>query len=294
MSDYRKQSILRIIAVIGGFGSSIWLSLYPGKYPIIALVAIALLYLLLEIKFYFNLKTFLIALLFMLSIVVFTFTFLGFFIHSNKPYLQFITDISVAAKLPIIIVSWTVIWQLLIKRFGNINFILGFFRLDSERIDNWTAVTTANDQGTDIKEIELGDKLLTQIDFTVKSTSNYWRAGLKIADPNGQAVPLVDKKYGNILFHIGLDEGTKVGLTVYDSSSNFIPTKAGYLPGLNKDSEITISAKINDNNFLQCFVNNKLEYETRIDSGLRKKAYLLAWGDGRDYEVSFKNISYKK
>lgn len=298
MSDYRKQSILRIIAFFATLGLNLYYFYHPGnKVFLIFIFVIAFIYLLIEMKFYFNLKNFILGLIYILSIISLIFVFASFFINSDKYYIKLIIDLDIKIKLLIIIASWTFIWQFLFVRLLSKNFIFGFFKVNIEKIDDWKAIPATNDnQGTDIKEIDLNGKLLRQLAFSISSESTYWRAGFKIVEARGQAVPLRSSEYHYILFHLGSDNGKDIGLYIYDASQSLDsgPNKTLILPNITTQDRLIISVTINEKNFIQCFVNNKIEYETRIDSNIRKKAYMLAWGDGSDYEVDFKNISFEK
>ena len=56
--------------------------------------------------------------------------------------------------------------------------------------------------------------------------------------------------------------------------------------------KITLTVERNEKNFVKYFINNSLEYNKRFNPELFKKVFLMAWGDGRDYEVVFDNIAY--
>lgn len=155
----------------------------------------------------------------------------------------------------------------------------------------WVATETNNAQGTDFLELDLGGKSLREVEFKVTPHSSYWRAGIKICDPNNYILPLLSP--GSLLFHIGstgkIDE---LGITSY-VDGNFSSREAKVIklsPG-----EIKIRIEVNDKNFIKCFVNESVEYEPseRINPRVLKKAFLAAWGDGNPYRVEFYDVRFK-
>lgn len=159
------------------------------------------------------------------------------------------------------------------------------------KLTNWTATETNNEQGTDHREINLIGKPLKTLEFRVKPSTVFWRAGLKLTDPNGAILPLRTKD--SLLFHIGSSESrSKFGITAYRDGD--------WDPSLNKTldydntSFISIKLEVNEKNFIKCFINNKLEYKPkeRIDPRILEKVFLAAWGDGNPYRVEFDNIQF--
>ncbi|MDP4011651.1 MAG: hypothetical protein Q8P72_05505 [Candidatus Roizmanbacteria bacterium] len=159
------------------------------------------------------------------------------------------------------------------------------------RLTNWTATETNNRQGADYREVALEGKSLKALEFRLKPSTIYWRAGFKITDPDGSILPL--RTTSSFLFHMGSTESkSKFGVTAYINGD--------WIPYLNKtldfDSQniITIKFEVNQKNFIKCFINNKVEFELkdRIDPKILKKVFLAAWGDGNPYRVEFDNIEY--
>ncbi|MBI2018422.1 pentapeptide repeat-containing protein [Candidatus Daviesbacteria bacterium] len=162
---------------------------------------------------------------------------------------------------------------------------------DISVIDKWIAVKTENEQGADYRSVPLEGKPLNKITFRIKPMSPFWRAGLKIVDPNGSFLPL--RSVNSILFHLGSTVTNNFfGITAYVN---------GELVGaVNKSlkydplQSIIISFEVNQNNFVKFFVNGSVEFEPneRINPRLLKKACLVAWGDINDYKVGFDEIKF--
>ncbi|OGY20803.1 MAG: hypothetical protein A3A65_01355 [Candidatus Chisholmbacteria bacterium RIFCSPLOWO2_01_FULL_49_14] len=158
-------------------------------------------------------------------------------------------------------------------------------------LTGWMATETNNEQGTNYREINLEGKPLETLEFRVKPSTVFWRAGFKFTDPNGTILPL--RTTNSLLFHIGASESrSKFGVTAYRNSD--------WDPSLNKTldydntSFISIRFEVNQKNFIKCFINNKLEYKPkeRVDPRILEKVFLAAWGDGNPYRVEFDNIQF--
>lgn len=297
MNEYRKKLLLDILSFFGFAPLLSWYFYRPSPVSLSFLLVIGLTVITLNLIWYWtDIKTLTIGLLFALISAILVIIVLSFFTNTNIGHIDILMNLDPKYKVIIILIVWPIISQTIFKKIGNVDALRALLKSNIDRINDWSALSTSNEQGTDIKEIELGGELLKQLTFSVESGSKYWRAGFKIVEPNGMAIPLRSSAYHYILFHVGSNNGEEVGLYIYDALKELDsgPTKALVLPNITTNNLITISVLINENNFLQCLVNNKVEYEKHIDSGIRKKVYLLAWGDGNDYEVDFKNISYQK
>jgi len=159
------------------------------------------------------------------------------------------------------------------------------------RLTNWTATETNNEQGTDYREMNLEGRTLKILEFRVKPSTVFWRAGFKLTDPNGSILPLRTKN--SLLFHIGSSESrSRFGVTSYIDGD--------WDPTLNKTldydsvSFISVRFEVNEKNFIKCLINNKLEYKpkVRINPRILDKVFLAAWGDGNPYRVEFDDIQF--
>ena len=155
----------------------------------------------------------------------------------------------------------------------------------------WTAKNKIGvGQGVDCKEIPLESKLLKTLTLKVSSNNLYWRAGFKLVAPNAvESVPrlLTDKSF---LFHIGKNKNKTWGLSIYHDGKSKNATHKIIHPKNNQ--EVTLAIERNKKNFVKCFVNDSLEYNKRFNPELFKKIFLVAWGDGQEYEVLFDDIAY--
>lgn len=158
-------------------------------------------------------------------------------------------------------------------------------------MDNWTAHKTNKTQrGEDFREVKGFTGKISELQFTIKPRSDYWRAGFKLVDPNGTVLPLLDSN--SLLFHLGsTPSDQEYGFTAYLNGE--------LIKELNKTEKypdnnlLTIRLEINHSNFLKVYVDDSLEFKLaeRLENpNVREKVALIAWGDENDYTVDFKDI----
>ena len=115
------------------------------------------------------------------------------------------------------------------------------------KIKSWDAKTTNRKQGTSSKNIKLGNRSIAKLSFKVRSYSPYWRAGFKLCSPNSSYLPL--RNQDSLLFHVGAKEHhNTMRVTVYINAEQKKHERLEYA----KNSEITISFEVNQNNFITC------------------------------------------
>lgn len=228
-----------------------------------------------------------------ISVVIFLAIALTFFIGVQNKYFDHLINLDARYRVIILIITWATIYHLLINKILSINSLQALFKRGADKTDNWKALTTNKLQGADVKEINLKGKLLQELNFKITPKSKYWRAGFKITTPNGVSLPLLSSH--SILIHVGSNDGKNVGITTYHFEGDLTTKvhKDDIVADTKSGDEIKISVTINEKNFLQCLIDGRLQFESRIDSSLRKKLFLLAWGDGNNYEVDFRDILYK-
>lgn len=154
---------------------------------------------------------------------------------------------------------------------------------------NWVATETNNEQGTDYREIDLQGDSVKTLNFRVRPSSTFWRAGFKITNPQGTILPLRTDK--SLLFHVGSSESrNKFGITAYRNGK--------WISSVNKlvdfDIESFISIKFEFNGrSITCSINDNVELKYReADYQIPNKLFLCAWGDGNPYRVEFVDIEY--
>lgn len=165
-------------------------------------------------------------------------------------------------------------------------------------IRGWTAENTKQSQGLDFQELSCGThhtRIPNSLEFEVSATSRVtnWRAGFLI----GQLFNPADKKpylrcfpdgtkSKAFLFHTGLTKG-KFGIAAYknyryltdDDPTIKAPSKRVYM-GFERSGGGRI----------RCFANDFVR-EFPIPEYLSGPIYLVAWGDGNQYTVTFENLT---
>ena len=161
----------------------------------------------------------------------------------------------------------------------------------TKQLEAWTAVNRpANRQGVDYQEIPLNGKRLRGLSFRVRPTDTYWRAGFKLEATNAaQAMPILVTK-NSLLCHLGRSEDGGLGLTIFHFGDGLFQDHIALDKG--DTQEVSMSMEIDDEDYLDCFVNDSLEYHLHINPDFLDRAFLAAWGDGRDYKVVFHDIAY--
>lgn len=186
--------------------------------------------------------------------------------------------------------SWTVL-SLKVRNFSNLGLIKTFFKENLILMDGWLAAETNDEQQTDYREISLHGKPLKKLVFTIRPASPFWRAGFKLTDPNGTILPL--RTNNSLIFHLGsTGSEDRFGITAY-INGEWVESLIKTLP-FNREDPIRIGVEVNQNNFIQCYVNGQVEFEPieRIDPRILKKAFLAAWGDGHNMRVEFDSIGF--
>ena len=166
-----------------------------------------------------------------------------------------------------------------------------------KRKDDWIA-DCRNRRGWiqkgDAIALELDGKYLRELTFVVEPEGqpSNWRGGFIIGNPTFSPISIVDSKNA-ITCHVGeppvFDEAIPVWVydEVYERNNPYsaIVKSSG-------ERNATFLVRISEDNYLTVEVQNQVVYAKRIDSSMRKKAYLLAWGDDSDCKVKFSGITY--
>lgn len=149
-------------------------------------------------------------------------------------------------------------------------------------------------QKGDAMVLELDGRYLKELTFVVKpeGNPNNWRGGFIIGNPTFSPITIVDSQNA-ITCHVGeppiFDEAIPVW--VYDEEHERNHPYSAIVKSSGERSA-TFLVRISEDNYLTVEVQNQVVYAKRIDSSMRKKVYLLAWGDESDCKVKFSGITY--
>lgn len=159
-------------------------------------------------------------------------------------------------------------------------------------IEDWIGTKTPQSNGVDARKITLlSGSRLKNLEFTVQSSSGYWRAGFKLTKSSQDVMPILDGE--GILFHLWKEAGEDfIRSRIYPDGkhTNYIDTK---IENSTASSPIKLSTAINEKNFLTILVNSEQVYKNRFDPSLYEKAFLVSWADPNDYTVNFTDINYR-
>jgi predicted nucleotide-binding protein len=140
-------------------------------------------------------------------------------------------------------------------------------------------------QGADWRYVDTQAGILQYLRFKIETSSTHWRAGFMLGIPNpGNSQPL-PVHGGSLLFHVGKTAG-RFGITIWEGDTL---THDGDMPLL-ADASISLSFTYTDNGVLVCKANGKDFPFENIDATLLNRVAILAWADGAEYVVNFRDI----
>ncbi|MCF8378435.1 MAG: hypothetical protein K9H49_02590 [Bacteroidales bacterium] len=162
----------------------------------------------------------------------------------------------------------------------------------SRIIYDWEITTEKNTpQWTNFKEIDLNNELFKRIKLNIQPNSEYLRFGFKLlakdAKTFGSRGILNDDN--NILVHIGKQiNDDRICYTSYLNGHKVI--KDAFAIKSKSDKEIKLELEVDNKNKLMFKINDNQFYSTPINSFIRERLILLAWGDGFEYNLKIKDI----
>lgn len=211
------------------------------------------------------------------------------------------TFVSILLKLILLIVLLVLIKPLI----EGLGFIIRTFSIIKtsylqipriKRKQDWTAVTKDRKgwmQGGDALALDFDGRYIKEVEFTVKPLNKpkNWRGGFILGNQLYSPNNIVDN-LNAITCHVGShDYEDTQPVWIYDESHGRDNPHSLLVRSSGK-SESKFLVKVNDDNYLTIEINGQITYSRRIDASFRKKAYLLAWGDGTKCRIIFSNIVY--
>lgn len=149
---------------------------------------------------------------------------------------------------------------------------------------------TNEEQGLNYIPIDLPQLgLINSISFRFQSSSLYWRTGFKMMEPNASS-DIKTLGENTALFHLSRSNDS-FGIDIYPEGkfeSGFHKT----IKEIDCTKPINITIDRNENNFINFYINDVVEYNGRFSPELFKKAAILVWGDDNPYEASIDKIEY--
>ncbi len=175
------------------------------------------------------------------------------------------------------------VWQMC----SNCNDIrIGGGKLLSEVIGFTAKHNPLNAQGGEWRYVDTKGGLLKSLRFKVESSSSRWRAGFMIGEPNPETKQPLPVHPNNLLFHVGITDG-RYAVTAWEGNSHILDDD---MP-ISDDGSILISfTHDNGSDLLTCKVNGKPYPFEHVDPTWFNSVVLLAWADGPEYAVDFRDI----
>ncbi len=173
------------------------------------------------------------------------------------------------------------------------NKVIHFIRPKTDK--EWLAISKLdNPQSADYQEM-VKNYQLKDISCKFKTGSDYFRFGFKLIERNGNLFGdgiIKSFKDKNFLIHLGKDlNSSDVYLTTYLCGKMEDWSKS--LLKFQKNEWITVKLNIDKRNKLKFYVQGELVYETMIESKMRYRLIMLAWGDNYRVELLVNDIEVK-
>jgi len=164
------------------------------------------------------------------------------------------------------------------------------------RFKKWNAKTnTFTPQQTDYFNIPLIKGYIKRIKCKVLSKSRYFRFGFKLLRIDGKLFGdgSIQSQDNNFIIHLGKNFlNDDLFLTVYQNGILQHPDK--YTDVKTSKGIFTVELYIDNENFLYFNLNGREIYKNIINKEIREQLYMLAWGDGNEYNVNIEDIEIER
>lgn len=160
---------------------------------------------------------------------------------------------------------------------------------ETKSVEKKTLNKTKEAQGLNYIPLSLSSGLLNSATFEFISNSTYWRTGFKLMKPNASS-EITTLGSDTALFHLTRTDNS-LGIDIYPDGK----FESGFhklIEGLDYTKPISITIDRNENNFVNFYINDVVEYNGRFDSELFKKVAILVWGDDKEYSATINRIEY--
>jgi hypothetical protein len=164
-----------------------------------------------------------------------------------------------------------------------------FFRPPSQK--DWLALTNKETpQWASYQEI-LKNYELRKISCRFKTASPYFRFGYKLTTSNGKLFgdTIIKTRDKNIIIHVGKNLNSKdLFLTIQDSGVRGLPDEP--LFEFQENEWIYLDLEISSDNVLSFYVQHELRYNSEIAEEIKRRLFMIAWGDNHDYKILVNDI----
>jgi len=159
-------------------------------------------------------------------------------------------------------------------------------------LENWVASTNhSTPQWASYLKVPTNNALLKKLTCSVQTSSVYYRFGFKFLRNNGKvfgdgSIQSLDNNY---VLHLGKNfTSNELFLTTYNNGIRQRPDR--FLNILPKENQYFVEVLFDDEGFLYFIVNNQHIHKILINKEIRKNVYMMAWGDGNEFELLIDSI----
>jgi len=164
--------------------------------------------------------------------------------------------------------------------------------LKTNALSNWnTSANFSTPQWASFHKIPTENGLIKRIQCQLVTISEYYRFGFKLFKTDGRLFGdgSIQSQDSNFLIHLGKNFlSPKLFITTYHNGIRQRPDK--YTDATPQDYKIGIELRIDDENLLHFMLNDQEVFQKNILKEIRSQIYMLAWGDGNEFQISVKHI----
>ncbi|GEM_PF-4962758 len=159
-------------------------------------------------------------------------------------------------------------------------------------LENWNASANfSTPQWANYIKIPIKNGLIKRIRCQIITTSEYYRFGFKLFRKNGKLFGdgSIQSLDNNFLIHIGKNIlSNEIFFTTYRNGIRQRPDR--YTEAKPLDNRILIELFIDNENILYLLLNGSEVLKFLINKEIREQVYMLAWGDGNEFQMVVENI----
>jgi len=165
-----------------------------------------------------------------------------------------------------------------------------FLRDPSQR--EWLAITNKKTpQWTTFQEI-VKNYVIKRVVCEIKSGSPYFRFGFKLTESNSELFgdSIIKTKDPNLIIHVGKNlYNDDLFLTTQYFGINIFPDEP--LFKFIENDWIKLLLEISTDNILSFYVDNELKFNIEIPPEIRRRVFMVAWGDSHEYRIHVRGIN---
>ncbi|MBP6977618.1 MAG: hypothetical protein KBB71_04820 [Lentimicrobiaceae bacterium] len=159
-------------------------------------------------------------------------------------------------------------------------------------LENWNASANfSTPQWANYVRVPIENGLIKRIRCQIITTSEYYRFGFKLFRKNGKLFGdgSIQSLDNNFVIHIGKNFLSDViKYTIYRNGIRQRPS--GDTEAKPSNNRMIVELFIDNEDILYLLLNGSEVSKSLINKEIREKVYLLAWGDGNEFQIRVENI----